>query len=229
VIPPGQYRLGFKYRRDNRAQEPDSQIFRQAGSSDPEQVTIDIPSIATPVADAPAPLIGVPQLPDHLQERPEVLRLLENLSERPETATALVGSAGMGKTVLAAAYARAAETRSAFPDGVLWLNASDLGNLQQKLTTLLTTTSRIQRKRPTLEELLRTGRYLLIMDHVSSADQVSSVLRLTGPLCRVLFTTRKQRVAEQIGARIVAVGSSSEPMIQTQLSTYEETHLLTAN
>jgi hypothetical protein len=41
-----------------------------------------------------------------------------------------------------------------------------------------------------------------------------------------LFTTRKQRVAEQIGARIVAVGSSSEPMIQTQLSTYEETHLL---
>ena len=42
----GQYRLKMTYRRDNRAVAPDSIVFRQAGVTDPEQVTIDIPWMA---------------------------------------------------------------------------------------------------------------------------------------------------------------------------------------
>ena len=39
----GQYRLEMTYRRDNRAVDPDGQAFSQAGVTDPERVTIDIP------------------------------------------------------------------------------------------------------------------------------------------------------------------------------------------
>jgi hypothetical protein len=42
----GQYRVKMTYRRDNRAVAPDSIVFSQAGVTDPEQVTIDIPWIA---------------------------------------------------------------------------------------------------------------------------------------------------------------------------------------
>jgi hypothetical protein len=47
--PPGtrltaaQYRLKLSYARDNRAADPTSQVYRQAGDSGPETVTIDIP------------------------------------------------------------------------------------------------------------------------------------------------------------------------------------------
>jgi hypothetical protein len=39
----GQYRLQLIYRRDNRATDPDSPVFSEAGNSTPEQVTVDIP------------------------------------------------------------------------------------------------------------------------------------------------------------------------------------------
>ncbi len=43
TIPPSQYRLKLAYRRDNRAIDPESQVFTQAGSIIPEFVTLDIP------------------------------------------------------------------------------------------------------------------------------------------------------------------------------------------
>lgn len=39
----GQYRLNLVYRRDNQASDPGSQVFSQAGVTNPEQVTLDIP------------------------------------------------------------------------------------------------------------------------------------------------------------------------------------------
>jgi hypothetical protein len=50
-IPAGQYRLNLTYRRDNRAVEAGSTVFRQAGSSEPEEVALDIPTIATAAAE----------------------------------------------------------------------------------------------------------------------------------------------------------------------------------
>ena len=43
ALTSGQYRLKMTYRRDNRAVDPDGQAFSQAGVTDPERVTIDIP------------------------------------------------------------------------------------------------------------------------------------------------------------------------------------------
>lgn len=42
-LAEGQYRLQLTYVRDNKASDPGSQIFRQAGNSSPESVSLDIP------------------------------------------------------------------------------------------------------------------------------------------------------------------------------------------
>jgi hypothetical protein len=46
ALTSGQYRLKMTYLRDNRATDPDSQIFSHAGNSDPEHVTLDVPGEA---------------------------------------------------------------------------------------------------------------------------------------------------------------------------------------
>jgi hypothetical protein len=42
-LAAGQYRLRMTYRRDILNIEPNSRVLKQAGRSDAEQVTIDIP------------------------------------------------------------------------------------------------------------------------------------------------------------------------------------------
>ncbi len=42
-LPPGEYRFVFKYRRDNRAKEPTSDVLSEAGDKSPEEVTVDLP------------------------------------------------------------------------------------------------------------------------------------------------------------------------------------------
>lgn len=39
----GSYRLSLPYRRENRAADPTSQVFKQAGDSDPEEAVLDVP------------------------------------------------------------------------------------------------------------------------------------------------------------------------------------------
>jgi hypothetical protein len=48
-ILPGQYRIMLEYRRDNQSADPNSTVFQQAGRREPEQVTIDIPTISRSV------------------------------------------------------------------------------------------------------------------------------------------------------------------------------------
>src|SRR5262249_55877173 len=43
LLPQGQYRLTFTYRRDNRTNDPNSDVLSEAGDTSPEQVTIDLP------------------------------------------------------------------------------------------------------------------------------------------------------------------------------------------
>ncbi len=87
------------------------------------------------IARDPAPPIGrafhVPAPPPHFQPRlDEFTRLASHLvigdAERlampsPRRALVLQGMGGLGKSVLAAAVAKAAATRRIFSDGVLWL------------------------------------------------------------------------------------------------------------
>lgn len=45
LLPEGDYRMQFTYRRDNRAIDPDSIVFSQGGDAGVEQVTLDVPWI----------------------------------------------------------------------------------------------------------------------------------------------------------------------------------------
>lgn len=43
AITLGDYRLELTFRRDNQAQDPGSEVLRQAGDTGPERVTLDLP------------------------------------------------------------------------------------------------------------------------------------------------------------------------------------------
>ena len=43
LLPAGEYRLAFTYRRNNRAVDPDSDLLSEAGNSASEEVSLDIP------------------------------------------------------------------------------------------------------------------------------------------------------------------------------------------
>jgi len=76
-------------------------------------------------------LYGVDALPPNFIKRPDYMKILKNAilpdTSRPvvitsvQRASALHGMGGMGKSVLAAAFARDCETRRTFPDGVIWV------------------------------------------------------------------------------------------------------------
>ena len=78
-----------------------------------------------------APLIGVDALPRHFVPRDAELVRLSNFLladvQRPtvirsaQQTTSLQGMAGIGKSVLAAAFARSCAVRQAFDDGVVWV------------------------------------------------------------------------------------------------------------
>jgi hypothetical protein len=42
-LQPGEYRLVFTYRRDNRAKDPDSDVLSEAGNTSAEEVTLELP------------------------------------------------------------------------------------------------------------------------------------------------------------------------------------------
>lgn len=86
--------------------------------------------LGEPVAPLGA-LRDVPSLPPHFLPRPEemaplVKTVLADVKKptvitSAKQTTALQGMGGVGKSVLAAAFARTCETRRAFTDGVIWL------------------------------------------------------------------------------------------------------------
>ena len=43
LLTPGEYRLNFTYRRDNRANDSQSELLSEAGNTASEQATLDIP------------------------------------------------------------------------------------------------------------------------------------------------------------------------------------------
>jgi hypothetical protein len=117
LIPPKLKRRNFHcidFRPPRRYEEALDELWRQILGPPP----------------ALAELHGVPTLPPHFLPRRQE-QTLEDLVladlARPvvissaRQATALYGMGGIGKSVLAAAFAQACGTRFAFPQGVLWL------------------------------------------------------------------------------------------------------------
>ncbi len=124
-------------------------------------------------------------------------------------AVGLHGQGGIGKTVLAAALARGTGVRRRFPDGVYWVTVgerADVVALQLALLERLGVTTRPQlRARQVAATLLRKvlhqRRCLLVVDDVWTVA-AAAAFDVTGPLGRVLYTTRDERVLEEVGAQV---------------------------
>jgi tetratricopeptide (TPR) repeat protein len=141
-----------------------------------------------------------PDLPPYFVPRAELLAIKRLLLARPVGSLApltIHGPSGSGKTALAAAVAHDADVLKTFPDGVLWVSLTEdddgqhaqaiwgkaLGN---DLSHLPDPNSRAV----ALRTLLLEARCLLIIDDVTSVEQVKT-LNVGGPNCVRLITTDK--------------------------------------
>lgn len=166
---------------------------------------------------APAPLLGVDALPRHFVTRKAELSRLSAILladvQRPtvirsaQQTASLQGMAGVGKSVLAAAFARECDTRRAF-DSVVWLlvgpDAASLPLLQRLGEILadpaVAQASSLITARAALSAALADRSLLIVLDDVWEMSQVETVSNALGARCRLLVTTRDGGLAHALGA-----------------------------
>jgi len=153
-----------------------------------------------------------PPVPAHFVPRPEVMAQLKArlIGRQMLTGTLVLGAihglGGIGKTTLAAAFSHDPETTQSFPDGVLWATLGQqpdvpslLGDWIRALgdhTINLTTMDASSRH---LQTLLQRKTMLLVLDDAWNAENVRPFLT-SGHKCRILVTTRKPSVADDLNA-----------------------------
>ncbi len=179
----------------------------------------DILRILEEPAAPPGPLFAVPSLPPHYQPRSVDLKAIRDAMEAQELNPvailaaphnmALHGMSGIGKTVIAVAYAHDYETRRRFLDGIIWLNVrrdADLLVLLRRLGATLRIDvdqwTSVEDAKPSLQRALDNKAFLLILDDVWQLHHAQTFLDILGPRCRALLTTRDETLANKIGAKI---------------------------
>jgi hypothetical protein len=152
-----------------------------------------------------------PPLPAHYVRRPgEEGRLAADLLRDGEgpgvVVSAVFGLGGIGKSTLAAAVAQHPEVLSRFPDGVLWATLGqtpevasllggwirDLGDHEFRPADLRSASGR-------LRQLLAERAVLLVVDDAWGSEHVEP-FRAGGPRCRLMVTTRRATIADDLGA-----------------------------
>jgi tetratricopeptide (TPR) repeat protein len=135
----------------------------------------------------------------------------EQVATSRERMTALQGMAGLGKTVMAAAYAQACAVRRTFNDGVFWLTAGRTASaygLQVELARQMGvdvsdfTPDNSQQK---IAALLAGRRALLVLDDVWEREVVDAFYPALSDDSRLLFTTRHTRLVTLTQAQRVRV------------------------
>lgn len=170
-------------------------------------------------------LFGVPSLPPHFLDRPDLLCQVKNALladlKKPVVITAsdarvgMHGMGGIGKSVLAAAIAHDREVRRSYPNGIIWLTIGqqpDLVRLQHDVARHLGSKEHFDTEpqgRGVLQQLLAQKAVLLVLDDVwqTSDAQAFDVL---GPRCRTMVTTRDAGILHTLGGPSVAVALLTE-------------------
>jgi len=164
-------------------------------------------------------LITAPNLiPDFIARSVELDRLrhalLDDATDKDTILTALTGSGGVGKSVMASALCQDELVQAAFPDGVLWIpvdqHADDLVDQLRTVGTLLGDSAEkytsVAEATENLHALLARRSALIVLDGVTDAATVTP-FRTSAPACRVLVTTRSQTLAPTVGANAVELGA----------------------
>jgi hypothetical protein len=159
----------------------------------------------------------IPALPSHfLRRQPDLDRLgalvLADV-QRPvvitsaKQATALQGMGGIGKSVLAAAFARSAKARRAFSNGIVWIRAgvgadplSCMRQLGLAFDGALEEYVSMEIASVHLPRLVADKVCLVVLDDVWDLAQLAPLRDALGPRCRLLFTTRDAGSVTAVGA-----------------------------
>jgi TIR domain/NB-ARC domain len=184
-----------------------------------EQAFEEVVRVLTePIPPLGALLGGVPDVPPHFQPRPgELSRLAAEvlLDESapvvltgPRRVTMLHGMGGVGKSVLAASFARATTTRRSFMGGVFWLAAGEQtapAALTAALGGLLGESARdhadLSFSTTRLAAALSALSALIVVDNAWRVEQIEPLVDALGPSCRLLVTSRSAALAAATGAR----------------------------
>jgi tetratricopeptide (TPR) repeat protein len=170
-----------------------------------------------------------PPLGDRYVARPLVLKTLKTRllpssdgREKRVTRAVLHGPPGVGKTVIASAFAHDEEVSGAFPDGVLWLSLGEHPDLLRRLTEWARTIpdpqlaeqgySDLEGGVGRLRSLLRDRAYLLVVDDAWTPEHIEQAFLIGGPRCLLLVTTRQERIAAKIGAEKIELA----PMVEEE-------------
>ena len=123
---------------------------------------------------------------------------------------ALQGMGGVGKSVLAVAFAHTIAVRRAFADGIIWLSAGQeatsltrLANMRQIGEAFGDDPQHYYEERTARQHLatvLSDKVCLIVLDDVWSMDQVEAFRDALGPRCRLLVTTRDAGLVTALGA-----------------------------
>jgi len=174
--------------------------------------------LAKPVPKLGPLLTAVPSLPPHFLPRfDEIVRLGENVLvdiQRPtvitsaEQTTALQGMWGVGKSVLAAAFARATDTRRAFDNGIVWITIGQRSDplMNMKVLGLAFDDdpgnyTDIEIAMAHLPKVLADKVCLIVLDDVWNVVDVTPFRNALGPRCRLLITTREGGLITALGAQ----------------------------
>jgi WD40 repeat protein len=166
------------------------------------------------------PYASVAPLPLNYVERPELHERLCRLilgQTHTVAVTALQGMGGIGKTEVARALCHDPKVRDAFPDGIVWLDIGResgrtlLDRMKEVAEALnddpsLCNAENCQKRYRTL---LAKKAVLIVLDDVWSKADVEP-FQPDSPRCRMLFTTRYEQIAAELGAQDFSADLLSE-------------------
>ncbi|MCC6601557.1 MAG: hypothetical protein IT327_00010 [Anaerolineae bacterium] len=146
-----------------------------------------------------SPFQVIPDLPTFVG-REEILQTVQTwlLAGQHTTPYVLEGTAGVGKTVLAAKLAY--RLRDQFPDGVLWARPDSTNTLMilhqfaEAVGRDVTRYEDVHSRSAIVRELLADKRALIVLDNVPGSEQLEPLLPPSGS-CAVLITSRRRQLA----------------------------------
>lgn len=194
------------YRRQGVSEATLRHVFGQVGLlwsrphnvlSSPPPSSLAIPSSHSLLESPATPMRGnIPLTPTHSIARPEAMMEIRDRIANYRLVT-LTGSGGIGKTWLAKTVANAVQTE--FPEGVWWVDITDLQDERQIVTKIAKSLGIIEEAqcplRDTLIARLHTQRLLLVVDNcehlIYETARLMEALLTSCPHLRLLATSRQ--------------------------------------